>query len=801
MATAQTFINQLETLDQSVRSDSLESVLSCIQNPLEWFSSDSPLSPSQQLAIVRDSSWKKHLFTVFHDILPSWAFSLSGYRQSVLSTAWIEHSPSAIGVVMAKTSLPILLECISADRSLDTLEMIAAGLKHVVLTAFKLYPAGLEPDEIPFFCSLLCSIPGRLTNALGGGEARAWYSDRVYYGRLAQSVAQHAVSVRFSGELLGKMIRQGYEDQAIASLFPIALQSPTPFPSIFEYTTSVISTADQITKAVLSYALQHAIQAQALAPVLFDADQTLRVQDFLLCALLRLSKWSLANDRLAKLAVATALCAGLDLSPVTKQVIQLWSDPVFIKHAAYREKEYVTIGVLVLLGYLDDDTIRNNIMPSTRLVMSVSFYFDQAEMMTAKLGALIAEAVSSRLDTKPLNTGLLDGDDRLLALKQIIKNPKEDTVMNDKVEETTVDPLVETDDEEEKELDPDASYLPQEESEEEFQAYAMEEESDDEGNRRETKNHKKPAFIRDLVRYLADKEDPVRLEIGLKSAEEMIRQSTGKGTELDESCKALAEHLISFPETFEIDHFRQLQQNALTALIAGVPKKVTGYVIDTMYDRNTSAGQSQIILASITLAVRELAGWSPKSGETSAGSVEEGLADRLGTSLFVSKRLEVEKKRKTERNRLAGLAGPVFFFPLLVGWWEGAQGRIKYWIGNNPLLIERFIMTLNIILHSSTNTPDKRSIVREYFEFALSMRYANITCKRSLLLGIEVIINQSYKDQETLLFQDFTRELVETKEWLEEILENSTADDQLKELTIRILLRLSEINQQQLLKM
>lgn len=85
----------------------------------------------------------------------------------------------------------------------------------------------------------------------------------------------------------------------------------------------------------------------------------------------------------------------------------------------------MTTGVLVLLGYLDDDTIRNNIMPSTRLVMSVSFYFDQAEMMTAKLGALIAEAVSSRLDAKPLNTGLLDGDDRLLALKQIIKNPKE----------------------------------------------------------------------------------------------------------------------------------------------------------------------------------------------------------------------------------------------------------------------------------------------------------------------------------------------------------------------------------------
>lgn len=52
---------------------------------------------------------------------------------------------------------------------------------------------------------------------------------------------------------------------------------------------------------------------------------------------------------------------------------------------------------------------------------------------------------------------------------------------------------------------------------------------------------------------------------------------------------------------------------------------------------------------------------------------------KIGTTRFMSKRMQVERQSKNNisKNRLSGLAGPVFFFPLLVGWWEGAQGRIK----------------------------------------------------------------------------------------------------------------------------
>lgn len=57
----------------------------------------------------------------------------------------------------------------------------------------------------------------------------------------------------------------------------------------------------------------------------------------------------------------------------------------------------------------------------------------------------------------------------------------------------------------------------------------------------------------------------------------------------------------------------------------------------------------------------------------------ESLQPQIGTTVFHSRRMEVEKQNKgaVRKNRLSGLAGPIFFFPLLVGWWEGAQGRIK----------------------------------------------------------------------------------------------------------------------------
>lgn len=50
------------------------------------------------------------------------------------------------------------------------------------------------------------------------------------------------------------------------------------------------------------------------------------------------------------------------------------------------------------------------------------------------------------------------------------------------------------------------------------------------------------------------------------------------------------------------------------------------------------------------------------------------------------------------------------------------------------------------------------------------MRYANqdsLGIKKALLFGIETIVNTSYKDQPVYLIQHYTKELSETKDWLE----------------------------------
>ncbi|KAL9537725.1 hypothetical protein MBANPS3_011521 [Mucor bainieri] len=486
----------------------------------------------------------------------------------------------------------------------------------------------------------------------------------------------------------------------------------------------------------------------------------------------------------------------------------------------------MTAVILTLIAYLDVQDVQISIMMETDLLNSVSDYFASGDATTARIGAVMAEAVSCKTE-KPLNTTLLDGQDRLLELKGLVflKDALDKEAVADlstEAEKNTPEKknLDKEDDEDEDELDPDAAFdtnsqqsgsdkdEDDDDDDDEFQAYLMEDESEDEGLKKEgssKKQHKKPVFIRDLIRCLQDKDDPLKLEIGLNAAEHVIRRKTGAGTELSESSILLAKYIIAFPETYEIENYQTLQRNALVALMTAVPETVCGFIIDEMYNRNTSDGQKQLILGSITLAVRELAGWSTATTDpVAAAAAAPAIANhtntqtskQVGTPIFVSKKMTLQEPKRY-RNRLSGLAGPVFFFPLLVGWWEGTQGLIKYWIGNNALLTERFIMTLNIILHSATNTPDKRKIVKEYFQFISSMKYASISThtvsiKRALLLGIDTIISVCYSGQEVLLYQDYQNELYDTKQWLEDVLEQAD-EPELHDLTIGIVVKLSQI--------
>lgn len=188
---------KLEQLDQEALSDNaqLDSVLKCLSEPLQWlnYETTSNYTPSQQSGLVRHLNWKRHVWTIFKDIIPRWTFALSSIKHRPLIEATLcikHHKDRDLAYSMAKASLPVLLECLSLDQdqsSLDTMTLYASCLNLMSLDSsiFQLYAQFTPQNDIPFFCSLLCSIPGHLANSFGIkldqitlNAEHEWYTDR-----------------------------------------------------------------------------------------------------------------------------------------------------------------------------------------------------------------------------------------------------------------------------------------------------------------------------------------------------------------------------------------------------------------------------------------------------------------------------------------------------------------------------------------------------------------------------------------------------------------------------------------------
>ncbi|KAI9014586.1 telomere length regulation protein-domain-containing protein [Phycomyces nitens] len=877
----QTVLDELDSLDAKAKQNptQFETAVQCLDQPLKWLHSESDqislLPIHLQLQLIRHAAWKRHLWTVCQTIIPNWAFTLgplSPHRNLLESTFGHIHTNPTVHRLMGLTSLSILLESLSTEKdcSLNALEIYAQLIKGLVSPMrLRLYVANAADQsdgmDSQFLCTLLCSVPARLGNAFGLetlGGSNEWYLDRNYFIELARQLAWAVVetgksSIGFLAELLAKMVRQGYTEICIRTIYPIALAHlqtsksiPVPWNVLWQ-DAERMSTAHGLSKTTLFF-VHETLKAQQtdktqpikgsvirsmavdLSLILFGAHKDIRrVTEFAKHVIFELAavRWTDADT--LRLGIAAAVIGDWEsgervggareiVGGLLTIVIEKWTDPVFIRHGSAKEREYITAALNILAGYLDKDSL-GQIVSETGLMSGITRWFGSADIETAKLGVVVAESVSGHIDSNEARfvCGVLDlqTDKRLFALKDLIdtrdafaEDSKENLkdLFKDQAQDQEADIDQEADTEQEAELDPDALFDPNESErseESDLEPYLMETESDDEekGVREKAKSVRPPAYILDLISYLEDHDDPVKLEIGLGAASTIIRQKAGIGSEIGENCIQVASLLIRLPETYELTDFRQRQQDALVALLVAEPK-VASFIIDQIYDRNTSNGQKQVLLAAIALAVRELAGWTEdgvtnildKAIEKDPGSLSGTLLTRpTGTVRVFSHSAEIQRKRQEaiKTNRLNGLAQPVFFTPLLLGWWEGAETRARWWIGHDKILSERFIMTLNIILHSSTNTMDKRRIVTEYFEFCSSLRYTNCTrgMKHSMLLGIDTILNTSYRNQPEILLSQFARELAGVQEWLQDLVKGVEEDD-IKQLAINLLSQIMQIS-------
>ncbi|KAG9285721.1 hypothetical protein G9A89_002288 [Geosiphon pyriformis] len=513
-----------------------------------------------------------------------------------------------------------------------------------------------------------------------------------------------------------------------------------------------------------------------------------------------------------------------DLVEVLKMLISTWSDLTFIKHATIAMQHYITSAILIIFGYLPKETLIRASIP-TQITPGVNRWLQSSSEQVRKLGMVTAEILSELTDEpeKILNFGMAK-DDKIYYLKSLIK--VKDGLMpyiSDKIEinESEVHtPLkhvkfekiaIETDDYQEfnelitvketyGENKLELGDSDDDDDDDDLVPYPMEEPSEDDSyiisSRKNGQRLFPPVYIIDLIAYLKSRDDPDKTEIGLQVASKLIRNKAGFGMELDEHAVELASTIISLKDVYQLNQFDENKNSALVALICGSPKIVVPCTI----------------LAAIAKGAQELAGISieqksPIKMISELDSITQQMSDtRISISGQLqgtipqnkerrfSKRPMIESIRNTSTaiNKFDALAANTFFFPLAAGWWNWRRDGNHEGLMYESMLIKNFITTLGIVVYCSTNTLMLIQITREYWELILSLRYTDDPdVISSLLHGICFILEAVHGRE---LAESFSRELIETREWISDfcldLMQTNLSDERL-ELGARALFKIN----------
>lgn len=139
-------------------------------------------------------------------------------------------------------------------------------------------------------------------------------------------------------------------------------------------------------------------------------------------------------------------------------------------------------------------------------------------------------------------------------------------------------------------------------------------------------------YIRDLINYLRDTENPERHELAITTAPALIRRKTGFGTELREHTEELALVLVGLQEPSKFPKFHEMRLQSMIAMIVSQPLKMARWFAAIFFDGDLSQTQRSAVLTALGLSSREVAGVGADDARTM------GLP-ALPDSSFPSKRL------------------------------------------------------------------------------------------------------------------------------------------------------------------
>ncbi|NXK97183.1 TELO2 protein, partial [Formicarius rufipectus] len=476
------------------------------------------------------------------------------------------------------------------------------------------------------------------------------------------------------------------------------------------------------------------------------------------------------------------------LLTVLQELLETWGSSSAVKHSPPEQQLYISKAILICLSHVKEPEVqscRQELL--TSMMEGVKCHLDSSLPQLRRLGMVVAESISSRINTEgPVLRFEYEEDDETRELKSLLvqtpplcvvpsladddRSEKADAAQqlvpeSNKKSQTAL-PVME-DEESDAELDSDDDLVP----------YDMSEDKE--------LKMKAPVYIRGCIEVLTGSEDVDKWEATVKALESLVRRNPAATREVSVE---LAKILLHLEEKTCIEGFVELRQRAQVAVLTTDPIPVSKYLISQFYSLNYSLRQRMDILDVLVLAAQELScpKFHGKTKDSGAPKPHIQLLPGSDSSKDWRRIVDERIKSKTRRfdmgrchmelpsgpNKFNSVAGH-FFFPLI----QHFDRPLTTFdlLGEDHLVLGRLVHTLAVLMYLAVNTVAVTAMGKALLEFVWTLRFHTdsyvrqglLSCVSSLLLSVPA----------QLLLTDMTEELLETQSWLGDVVEKDPDGD------------------------
>ncbi|KZT51597.1 hypothetical protein CALCODRAFT_124246 [Calocera cornea HHB12733] len=337
------------------------------------------------------------------------------------------------------------------------------------------------------------------------------------------------------------------------------------------------------------------------------------------------------------------------IEALARAVLQIWSDPVFIKHSTRSKHQYMTVMLLLAITYLppqSDELV--SLSRNLSFLQSITAYMEHPDPSIRRLGLLAAEVLSTAtaVEGKTLSFGAEmwegegEGKEFCRELRNLIKERDGDgdlvfeEAQSTLVEESATPEVISTSHESTSSIhqsswnesyDSDDDSLAGYESPQDYSRSPsptkeeLEEiEKDPTLNNPKKKKVPVPVYLTDLGKLLHDSKEAEKVQVALSSAVALITRKKNYGTELDENAVDLTHATIGLQDDFSLPDFEQNRQEMLIALVACCPRKAAPTIIEQFFNHQYSVAQRSAMLTALARGARQLAALETPASQQAA---------------------------------------------------------------------------------------------------------------------------------------------------------------------------------------